>query len=86
MKLDVQGMTCGHCVKAVTAAIAALDPHARVQVDLATGRVDIDGPTEAPRVIAALLAEGYPAALVVDTSSAPDADSDTGPGTPAARG
>ena len=32
---DVRGMTCGHCVKAVTASIHELDPAARVDVDLA---------------------------------------------------
>lgn len=73
MKLDVQGMTCGHCVKAVTAAIAALDPAARVQVDLAAGRVDIDGRLDAAQAIAALAAKGYPAALAGIDTTAPGA-------------
>jgi len=62
MKLVVQGMTCGHCVKAVTAAIAAFDPDARVQVDLAAGRVDIDGPPNVPPANPALASAGPPAA------------------------
>ena len=37
--LNVTGMTCGHCVKAVTAAIQAKDPTAKVVVDLADGTV-----------------------------------------------
>ena len=37
--LTVQGMSCGHCVKAVTAAIQAKDPNAKVEVDLADGTV-----------------------------------------------
>ncbi|WP_241485531.1 heavy-metal-associated domain-containing protein, partial [Xanthomonas euvesicatoria] len=27
-------MTCGHCVRTVTQAIQAVDPHAQVDVDL----------------------------------------------------
>jgi copper chaperone len=35
VRFNVEGMTCGHCVQAVTKAIKALDPQADVQVDLA---------------------------------------------------
>ncbi|MBV1796155.1 heavy-metal-associated domain-containing protein [Siccirubricoccus sp. G192] len=57
--LKVQGMTCDHCVQAVTRAIQARDPQARVQVDLATGtlRAETSLPREA--VAAAVTAEGY---------------------------
>lgn len=41
MQMKVEGMTCGHCEKAVTAAIAALGGTA--QVDLANGTVDVAG-------------------------------------------
>ena len=37
---QVQGMTCGHCVRAVTEAVKSVDPQAEVKVDLATGKVD----------------------------------------------
>ena len=37
--LTVKGMSCGHCVKAITNAIKALDPQAKVDVDLAGGLV-----------------------------------------------
>ena len=33
----VTGMTCGHCVSAVTSELAALDGVADVQVDLGSG-------------------------------------------------
>jgi copper chaperone len=58
--LKVQGMTCGHCVQAVTRAIQARDPKARVQVDLAAGtlRAETSLPREAV-VAAAVTAEGY---------------------------
>lgn len=35
-------MTCGHCAATITRAVKNLDPHAAVQVDLATHRVAID--------------------------------------------
>ena len=37
----VEGMSCAHCVNAVTTAIHALDPAAGVDVDLGTKRVRV---------------------------------------------
>ncbi len=39
---EVKDMTCGHCVSTITKAINALDPAAKVQVDLAAHRVEIN--------------------------------------------
>ena len=39
---EVNDMTCGHCVGAITQAVAFVDPGARVQVDLASHRVQIE--------------------------------------------
>jgi copper chaperone len=39
----VTGMTCGHCVAAVTAEVSAVPGVTDVQVDLATGRVVVTG-------------------------------------------
>lgn len=39
---NVEGMTCGHCVRAVTKAIQRLDPHAHVQVNVSEGTVAIN--------------------------------------------
>ena len=47
-QFDVKGMTCGHCVRAVTTAIHEIDPDATVQVDLDAGKVMIE--SERPRV------------------------------------
>jgi copper chaperone len=38
---NVVGMTCGHCVKAVQDEISALPGVTQVEVDLASGRVDV---------------------------------------------
>jgi copper chaperone len=55
----VDGMTCGHCVKAVTRAVGALDPSAHVVVDLGAGRVEIDSKLDPESLEAAIRAEGY---------------------------
>lgn len=58
---NVQGMTCGHCVKAVTNAIKGEDPGADVQVDLAKGEVSVQSQLAAERVIGLIEEEGYSA-------------------------
>lgn len=40
-KFDVSGMSCAHCSQAVQNAVQAIDPQARVTVDLPTGHVDV---------------------------------------------
>ncbi len=42
-KYKVSGMTCGGCVRSVTNAITARDSAAKVEVDLPTGVVTVDG-------------------------------------------
>ena len=37
---NVQGMTCGHCERAVTQAVQQIDPAATVRIDRAQNRVD----------------------------------------------
>ena len=58
-RFHVQGMTCAHCVKAVTAAVEALDPAAAVTVDLAGGEVRVDSTVAPVRIAAAIRDEGY---------------------------
>ncbi len=60
--LDVKGMTCGHCVKAVTAAVQALDARARVDVDLAQGVVRVESTSPAGTIAQAIVEAGYEAA------------------------
>lgn len=38
---DVKGMTCDHCVRAVTSEVSALPGVERVDVDLSTGEVTV---------------------------------------------
>ncbi len=60
LEFEIQSMSCGHCVSAVTQAVRDIDPQARVDVDLPTHQVRVQ--TEVPRdkVVAALTEAGYP--------------------------
>lgn len=58
---NVQGMTCGHCVRAVTNAIKGEDPAADVQVDLAKGEVAVESQLPAEQIIGLIVEEGYTA-------------------------
>lgn len=57
----VTGMTCGHCVAAVTEEVSKVEHVNRVDVDLATGivTVDSDGPIDPARFAAAIDEAGY---------------------------
>ena len=57
--LQVEGMSCGHCIRAVTNAITALDGAAKVEVDLAAKGVVVK--TSLPRavVVRAVEEEGF---------------------------
>lgn len=55
----VQGMTCGHCVKAVTQAIQAADGQAQVQVELALGEVRVQSSLSPEAIRQAISEEGY---------------------------
>jgi copper chaperone len=59
LQLNVSGMTCAHCVKAVTRAVRAVPGAGAVQVDLAAGRVTVQGTPDAEAVRAAIAGEGY---------------------------
>lgn len=60
----VDGMTCGHCERAVTRAVRSVDPSATVDVDRAAGRVRVDSTAAPDRIAQAIVAEGYAAELV----------------------
>ncbi|VVO40848.1 heavy-metal-associated domain-containing protein [Pseudomonas fluorescens] len=58
---NVQGMSCGHCVKAITQALQAKDPAASVRIDLAAKEVGVESALTADQVIALISAAGYEA-------------------------
>ncbi len=57
----VRGMTCGHCVNAVSAEVAALAGVSKVDVDLTTGKVTVtsEQPLDPDAVRAAVDEAGY---------------------------
>lgn len=56
---QVQGMTCGHCERAVTQALKAVDPQAEVRIDRAAGRVEVQSQQPRETLAAAITDEGY---------------------------
>lgn len=62
-QFEVQGMTCGHCERAVTAAIQALDPQANVQIDRSQHRVTVESNQPREALAAAIAEEGYSVAV-----------------------
>lgn len=57
----VTGMTCEHCVAAVTEEVSKLDHVTHVDVDLASGAVTVesDGPIDSIQFAAAVDEAGY---------------------------
>ena len=52
-------MTCGHCVKSVTAAVKTVDPQAEVHCDLPSHQVQVQTAADAAAVRAAAAAAGF---------------------------
>ncbi len=71
LELNVEGMTCGLCVKHVKKALEAVPGVAHVEVDLASGRAHVDGDLQAggALLIAALAKEDYKATIATDAAS-----------------
>ena len=55
----VEGMTCGHCEKAVTKALLALDAHATVVIDRTHNKVQVDSEKTREALAQAITDEGY---------------------------
>jgi copper chaperone len=59
IEFQVEGMSCQHCVAAVTNAIREQDAAAQVKVDLPTGRVAVDSAQSVETLKAAIDEAGY---------------------------
>ena len=55
----VQGMTCGHCEKAVTQALLTLDAQAKVVIDRAQNTVQVNSEKNREALAQAIADEGY---------------------------
>lgn len=59
IEFQVEGMSCQHCVAAVTKAIREQDGNARVDVQLESGRVRVESNAHADALRAAIVDAGY---------------------------
>jgi copper chaperone len=55
----VEGLTCGHCEKAVTNALLSLDAEAKVLVDRTQNKVEVDSEMPRDALAKAIADEGY---------------------------
>ncbi|MGL4611497.1 MAG: CopZ family metallochaperone [Trueperaceae bacterium] len=63
MTLKVEGMTCGHCQKAVKEALEQVPGAQNVEVDLKTGMAKVEGASNVNMLIEAVVEEGYQASV-----------------------
>ena len=56
---EVAGMSCNHCVRAVTGAIREVDPLAEVDIDLESAQVSVDSTTPRDALAQAIREAGY---------------------------
>ena len=59
MRFRVSGMTCDGCAAAVRRAIGRVDQAARVEIDVATGQIEVDGTAEQATLARAIEAAGF---------------------------
>ncbi|MFL9869553.1 cation transporter [Paraburkholderia fungorum] len=71
IEFQVEGMSCQHCVAAVTNAIREHDEAAQVQVDLASGRVAVESAQPADTLQAAIDDAGYTVTSVTSVTTGP---------------
>ncbi|KJY85939.1 copper chaperone [Pseudoalteromonas piscicida] len=64
LRLRVEKMVCGHCVKAITEAIQAADSQAQVNVRLDDKIVEVSSTKGEDDVIAIIRNAGYSAELI----------------------
>jgi copper chaperone len=59
LNFEIPNMTCGHCVRAITEAVHAADPAAKVQADLQQHRVQVETSAAREAVATQLVEAGY---------------------------
>ena len=59
MEMNVELMTCGGCAATVRAAVLKVAPTARMEIEIATGTLRVEGDADEARVRAAIEQAGY---------------------------
>ncbi|MDE3244877.1 MAG: heavy-metal-associated domain-containing protein [Acidobacteriota bacterium] len=63
--MEIKGMTCGHCVHAVTEALRGVPGVEDVlEVDLRTGKAQLQGAADPAALVRAVEGEGYQAVVL----------------------
>jgi copper chaperone len=66
---EVNDMTCGHCVSTITKALKVTDKDAKVRIDLATHRVEVEATSaDADELADAIKDAGYTPVSIQATS------------------
>lgn len=63
-QLEITGMTCDHCQRAVTSALESVEGVQSASVDLDKGMAQVEGSADLEALVAAVEEEGYQAAPV----------------------
>lgn len=63
MQFRIEGMTCGGCAKSVTAAIASVDPGAKVEANPTARTVEVETSASEAQIRKILDQAGYPATV-----------------------
>lgn len=64
IELDIKGMTCDHCVHAVTTAVQDVDGVSEAKVSLATNSATVTGDVfDVQKILDAIEEEGYEATV-----------------------
>ncbi len=76
---QVNDMTCGHCVRAITQAVLAADGDAKVDVDLARHLVQVESSKASDDTLRqAIEAAGYEPVAIESTSGRPEGQRTSG--------
>lgn len=61
MQFRIEKMGCGGCAKTIRSTIHTIDPSARIDIDLATKRIDVTSDGDQALLQQVLADAGYPA-------------------------
>lgn len=59
LEFEIQDMTCGHCVRAITEAVIAVAPDAEVTANTETHRVSVKTEAQSALIESAIREAGY---------------------------
>ena len=59
IRFHIPGMTCGGCLRSITAAIHGVDAGARIDADIPAKSVSVESPADRAALVAAIREAGY---------------------------